>query len=263
MIIGIDIGGTNTHGVLMEGRKIISVCTIDGNETAHAIRCYKFLEKKSGNRKAEVVLTGGGSRRVTKKNFPAVFRTVGEIEAIGRGGIFLSGKKDIFVVSIGTGTAFVSVKKGKAEHVGGTGVGGGTIHGLSGLMLGMSLNDVEKIAKKSRSNLDLTVKDIVGGGLGKIPADATASNFGKATSASGKGEIASSLLNMIGEAIGTVSYFAAKSVGQDMGILVCGRVAINSVVKKRVMETIAMFGGTARIPEHAEYCAAIGAAISE
>ena len=262
MIAGIDIGGTNTHGVLIDKNRTRAAISIPGNKIDHAIGCYRFLKNESGGKDFKIVLTGGGSRRIKKSQFPVPFKTVDEISAIGRGGVFLSGKNNVFVVSIGTGTAFVSVKKGKPEHVGGTGIGGGTIHGLSKLMLKMPLDDVEKIAKKTVQNLDLTVMDIVGRGVGKIPANATASNFGRAVSKSNKSAIASSLLNMIAESIGVMAYFAAKAVSQEKQILVCGRVAINDVIKNRIMETIRMFGGNASIPKNAEYCAAIGAALS-
>lgn len=261
MIASIDIGGTNTHGVLIDGKRLKTVVSFPGNKPAIAGRCYRFLEKKSGNRDVKLVLTGGGSMRMRPRDLPHPFRIVDEIKAIGRGGMFLSGKHDVFVVSIGTGTAFVSVKKGKPRHVGGTGLGGGTIYGLSRLILGMPLSKVEGIAKRASKNLDLTVRDIVGGSIGKVPASATASNFGKATGKSSKPAVASSLLNMIGESIGVMAYFAAKGVGQEKRILICGRVAMNGVVKNRVISTIRMLGGRAAIPKKAEYCAAIGAAM--
>ena len=66
---------------------------------------------------------------------------------------------------------------------------------------------------------------------------------------------------MIGEVIGVMAYFAAKSVDQEEKILLCGRVAMNSTVNKKAVETIELFGGKAEIPKKAEYCAAIGAAI--
>ncbi len=262
MIASIDIGGTNTHGVLMDGNRLKAVVSFPGNKPDIARRCYRFLDKKAGKTDAKPVLTGGGSTRMRKRDFPRPFRLVDEIRAIGMGGVFLAGKKDVFVVSIGTGTAFVSVKKGKPLHVGGTGIGGGTIYGLSKLILGMPLSKVEDIAKRAGKNLDLTVKDIVGRGIGKVPASATASNFGKATGKSGKAAVASSLLNMIGESIGVMAYFAAKGIGQEKRILICGRVAMNGIVKNRVMGTIRMLGGRATIPKKAEYCAAIGAALA-
>jgi type II pantothenate kinase len=264
MIAGIDIGGTNTQGVLLNGKTLKSSVSIIGNKPAHARKCHRFLMGKSQGMDVKLLLTGGGSRRLRKSDLPVRFGTVEEIKAIGTGGTYLSGKNSVFVVSIGTGTAFASVKKGRIRHAGGTGIGGGTIHGLSRLMLNMTLAKVEKTAKKGGRghDLDLRVRDIVGGGVGKIPASATASNFGKAMRGSSKTEIASSLLKMVGEAIGSMSYYAAKNVGQEKNIIICGRVAMNGVIKRRIRETIRLLGGRAGIPHKAEYCAAIGAALS-
>jgi len=262
MIIGIDIGGTNTHGVLMCDGKIKSAFSTEGNKPEHAIKCFRSLRKSAGKNEVRLVLTGGGARSMKESDFRFPFVVADEIKAIGAGGVFLSGKSDVFVVSIGTGTAFVSVTEGEARHMGGTGIGGGTISGLSRLMLKLPPGKAESVAKKSAKNLDLTVRDIIGGGIGQIPAEATASNFGKADSKSRKPEIAASLFNMIGESIGVMSYFASKSVSQEGDILLCGRVVMNGIVQERAVETIRMFGGEAMIPEKAEYCAAIGAALS-
>ncbi len=260
MIMGIDIGGTNTQGVLFDGKILKARCSVEGNTTRHALRCYIHLAKKAG-RKHTLVLTGGGSRKVRKRDLPVPFRLVGEIKAIGKGCEYLSGKRSIFVASIGTGTAFVSVKSGKARHLGGTGVGGGTIHGLSRLMLNRPPDDVERLGKKGRGEMDLTVRDIVGSGIGRIPAKATASNFGKACRKYGKSEISHSMLKMVGETVGVMSYFAAKTVGQEKSMMMCGRVALNGTVKKTITDTVKLMGGKAQFPKNADYCAAIGAAL--
>ncbi len=262
MIMGIDIGGTNTHGVLLEGKTLKARCSVGGNETKHAVRCYNCL-KRDVKGKCEVVLTGGGSRKIRKKKFPVPFRLAGEIRAIGKGAEFLSKKRNVFVTSIGTGTAFVSVKNGKSRsrHLGGTGVGGGTLYGLSNLMINRPLDEVERLAKKGKSRMDLTVKDIVGSGIGIMPAKATASNFGKAVKSGSKSEISHSMLKMVGETIGVMSYFAAKTVGQEKSMLMCGRVALNGTVMKTITDTVKLMCGKAQFPKDAEYCAAIGAAL--
>ena len=179
-VISIDIGGSSTHGVIIENGKIILETVEDGNNSDHILNCFNTLKEKVSSTDFKLVLTGGGARKLKKDFFTFPFKIVDEISAIGKGGVHLSGNKDVFVVSIGTGTCFVSVKAGEFKHVGGTGIGGGTISGLSKLLLKMTPDDLEKIAKVSHNNLDITVKDIVGGDLGKIPGDATASNFGKA-----------------------------------------------------------------------------------
>ena len=261
MILSIDIGGSSTHGVLMQGKKLLKTHSAPHNGIMYVRECHDALAKAALGKDYSLVFTGGGARKVRQADFAKGYRVVGEIEAIGAGGVFLSGNDDVFVVSIGTGTAFVSVKGGHASHAGGTGIGGGTILGLSQLMLGADPDGAERLAKSAKDDLDISVLDIVGGPLGKIPADATASNFGRASAGSGRAGAAASLLKLIAEPVGVMSYFAAKSAGQETCILVCGRVAVNAIIKRKIIETVAMFGGRASVPDKAEFCAAIGAAI--
>ena len=78
---------------------------------------------------------------------------VNEFDAIGIGGTSLAGKENALVVSLGTGTAIVSVTGDKITHVSGTGLGGGTLRGLSRHMLGVSsLETLEAMARARRSD---------------------------------------------------------------------------------------------------------------
>jgi activator of 2-hydroxyglutaryl-CoA dehydratase len=86
MILSIDIGGTNTHGVLMEKRKVISACTIEGKDPGHVRECFGFLSKRAGNGKFGLVLTGGGARKKKPADLPVPFSAIDEISAIGAGG---------------------------------------------------------------------------------------------------------------------------------------------------------------------------------
>ncbi len=266
IVAGIDVGGTNTRGVILDRGKIKSKVMLNGNDEKVAKECMKRLLKKSSmqiNDIEKIAVTGGRSRRLGKNVFGKNFIRVDEIISLGIGGIKLSGKKTIFVVSMGTGTAFVSVKNEVIEHLGGSGIGGGTITGLSKLMLDASAEETETMAEMGRrSNMDISVYDIMGTDLYRIPGDATASNFGKLKGKYEKKDIASSLLNMIAETLGVMTYFAAKSCRLKNDILLCGRVVLNEIIKDRVIETVEMFGGKATVPENAEYCAAIGAAVS-
>ena len=85
------------------------------------------------------------------------------------------------VVSMGTGTSFVGVKDGIPVHLGGIGIGGGTIIGLSKLML--NTNDIDKIQELASGgkvgNIDLRIGDISKNPLPGLDLEITASNFGK------------------------------------------------------------------------------------
>jgi len=134
MIIGIDIGGSTTQGILLRDGKITGFVSIQASdELASAAGCLgKIL---SGNRieidqVKLVAATGGGSKkRLSKKILGIPVKKVDEIRAMGLGGLNLTRKSKCFVVSVGTGTAMVAVKdNGKfIKHAGGTGIGGGTL----------------------------------------------------------------------------------------------------------------------------------------
>jgi len=263
---GIDVGGTNTKAVLMKDGEIISRCRFNGNSDEIASECFFNLLKKAGMKIKDIdkiALTGGASRKIGKSVFVKGFVLADEIESLGLGGMHLSGKDSVFVASMGTGTAFVSVKNNKIEHLGGSGVGGGTLSGLSKLILDNSIDEAERTAMNgSRHNIDMTVNDIIGKDLCKIPKDATAANFGKLEGVYNNADIASGIINMVAEALGVMIYFASKTEGLENDILICGRVALNKIISKRVVQTISMFGGKSSIPEDAEYCGAIGAVLS-
>ncbi len=269
MIIGIDIGGSTTQGVLVKNGRITGFTSIQASdELASAAGCLgKILTShKIGIDQVKfVAATGGGSRkRLSKKILGIPVKKVDEIKAIGLGGLNLTKKSKCFVVSIGTGTAMVAVKNsGKAiKHAGGTGIGGGTLKGLFRLILNKNdINNLEILAKRGDlKKVDLTVKDIVGKGIGKLSPSATAANVAKLSDDIEKHDIALGLLNMVGEVIGTLSTFAAKNYGLEKDIIFVGKVTKNRTLMKKIQEVVRTFGGRATVPNHAEYATAIGAA---
>jgi type II pantothenate kinase len=270
MIVGIDIGGSTTQGVLVRNGKISGFVSIHSNDAmASAAGCLGKLltESKTGIHKVKAVAaTGGGSKSLGKALLGIPVRKVDEIKAIGLGGLMLTGKKRCFVVSIGTGTAMVAVNDGgrSIKHVGGTGVGGGTLKGLYRLLLNKDdINNLEVLALKGDlKNIDLTVRDIVGRGIGKLSPSATAANFGKLSDHATPHDIALGLINMVGEVVGSLATFAAMNHGLEKDIVFIGKVTRNKTLMKRVQETAKTFGGKVVIPSHAEFATAIGAAKS-
>jgi type II pantothenate kinase len=269
MIIGIDIGGSTTQGVLVRNGEITGFVSITASdEIACAAGCLgKILSaNRIGiNQVKFVAATGGGSKKkISKKILGIPVRKVDEINAMGLGGLALTKKKKCFVVSIGTGTAMVAVNgKGKSiKHAGGTGVGGGMLKGLYQLLLNKhDINNLEVLARKGDlRKVDLTVKDIVGKGIGKLSGGATAANFAKLTDDLENKDIALGLLNMVGEVIGTLSVFAAKNYGLEKDIVFIGKVTKNRTLMKRIRQAVRTFGGKAIVPKNAEFATAIGAA---
>jgi len=269
MIIGIDIGGSTTQGILLKNGNIRGFTSIQASdELASAAGCLgKILNinRIEIGKVKLVAATGGGSRkRLSKKILGIPVKKVDEVKAMGLGGLNLTRKNKCFVVSIGTGTAMVAVKdNGKfIKHAGGTGIGGGTLKGLFKLLLNKDdINNLELLAKKGDlKKVDLMVKDIVGTGIGKLSGSATAANFAKLADDTEKRDIALGLINMVAEVVGTLSVFAARNYGLERDIVFVGKVTKNRTLMKKLRYVVRIFGGRAVVPKNAEFATAIGAA---
>ena len=90
----------------------------------------------------------------------------------------------MIVVSMGTGTSLVQCDKEGIRHIGGIGIGGGTLQGLARVML--KTDDIKQIsllaAEGDISNVNVLIGDISPHALPGLPKSATASLFGKTKS---------------------------------------------------------------------------------
>jgi len=265
MIIGIDIGGSTTDAVLLDGD--LRVASVEANDpVAAAAGALGKLVNDLNHRLSDltaIAATGGGARHLNDELLGVPVRKVSEITAIGVGGSSLAGKREALVVSMGTGTAVVSVKGGDIRHVSGTGVGGGTLLGLSKHLLNVArLETLEQLAERGNlSRIDLTVGDIAGGPVGHLPADATASNFGKLSSDVTPEDKARALVNMIAEVIVVISVGAARAAGLR-DIVLTGKLVRVKPFIERIQATRSLFEPSFIIPQYAEFATAIGAARS-
>ncbi len=265
MIIGIDIGGSTTDAVILDNE--FRVVSVEANDPIAA--AAGALGKLVNDLNAQlsdvtaIAATGGGARHLGDQLLGIPVRKVDEITAIGVGGSTLADKRDALVVSMGTGTAIVSVKPERIIHVGGTGVGGGTLLGLSKHLLNVArLETLEQLAATGDlTRVDLTVGDIAGGPLGTLPADATASNFGKLSSDARPEDKARALINMIAEVIVVLSVSAARAA-DHRDIVLTGKLVRVKPFLDRVTATRFLFERNFIVPQHAEYATAIGAARS-
>ncbi len=263
MIVGIDIGGSTTDAVLLDHE--LRVVSIEANDpVAAAAGALGRLVSNLGHSLTEltaIAATGVGARSLKNELFGVPVETVSEIDAIGVGGTTLAEKTDALVVSMGTGTAMVSVKGEDIRHVGGTGVGGGTLLGLAKHLLNVTrIETLEQMAAGGDlSHVDLTVGDLAGGPIGALPANATASNFGKLSSDASPQDKARALVNMIGEVIVVLSVTAARWCDQK-DIVLTGKLLRIKPLVERITATRMLFERQFIIPPHGEYATAIGAA---
>ena len=215
-------------------------------------------------------MTGVGSSFIDKPIYGLECTKVSEFASVGLGGLYLSGLDEAIVVSMGTGTALIYAKKkkygdlAKVSYLGGTGVGGGTLVGLSRKMLGVdNVEHIEQLSEQGNlDNVDLRIKDISADNNFQINEDITASNFGKLSDLASSADIARGISNMVAETIAMLSVFAARSYGIKKVVLTGNLTTLDSVT--RVFEGLEeKFGVEFIIPEKAQFATVIGAALCD
>lgn len=275
IVIGIDVGGSTTKivGFKDEGgkRTLISPQLVKANDplTATYGAFGKFTDE-NGIKISDidrVFMTGVGSSHVKRDLYGIECVRVPEFDCIGRGGIYLSGLDDALVVSMGTGTAIVHAKRGgEMKYLGGTGVGGGTLLGLSHLLVGAE--DIghisEFVEQGDLANVDLRIKDMTASGTVPVMnADMTAANFGNVSDIATKADIAKGISNLVYETVGMVSVFASRSVGVTDIVLTGNLTRLASCLEKFEEFNHLGYGVKFVVPELSEFSTAIGCAISE
>lgn len=274
IVIGIDVGGSTTKIVGFRDndgkRELISPQFVKANDplTATYGAFGKFTDE-NGIKISEidkVLMTGVGSSYVKHDLYGIECVRVPEFDCIGRGGLYLSGLDRALVVSMGTGTAIVHATKGGVmEYLGGTGVGGGTLVGLSKLLVGAA--DVghisEFVEQGELGNVDLRIKDMTA--TGTVPvmnADMTAANFGNVSDVATKSDIAKGIANLVYETVGMVSVFASRSVGVKEIVLTGNLTRLDSCIRKFEEFNHLGYGVHFTVPSLSEFSTAIGCAIS-
>lgn len=271
-VIGIDVGGSTTKIIgfrQSEGELEWiepQVVKADDPLTATYGAFGKFTNENglSLSDIDRVVLTGVGSSHVHNSLYGLDCQLAEEFECIGRGGLYLSGLDEALVVSMGTGTAIVRANGGSTEYLGGTGVGGGTLVGLSKLLLNAdSIADIEDYAKGGNlDKIDLRIKDLVtGDSMSVLSRDLTASNFANLSALATKDDLALGILNLVFETVGMVSIFAARWAGVK-DIVLTGNVTTLAECKRKYEEFNSLGYGVRFItPERSGFATAIGAAL--
>lgn len=269
-VLGIDVGGSTTKIVgFDENKKLINPIFVRAADQITSI--YGAFGKFTLENSIElgdisrVMMTGVGSTFVDKPIYGLRCESVPEFQCVGKGGLYLSKLNETIVVSLGTGTALVHASKdGKIEYLGGTGVGGGTLMGLSKQLLKMdNIDHIFELAKDGDlNNIDLRIKDISNqASFGGLPEIMTAANFGKISDIATKSDIALGIINMVFEVAGMLAVFAARNHNIKDIVLTGNLTRIPQSAD--IFKTLnSMFGVNFIIPENAQFSTVIGAALS-
>jgi len=269
IIVGIDVGGSTTKIVGFDGEKLLTPGLVKANDPVASI--YGGFGKFTSDNKIplsdieKVMITGVGSSFVGNNIYGLDTIRVNEFMANGRGGLYLSGMKEAIIVSMGTGTAFVYAngETGEYTHLGGTGVGGGTLVGIADKLLGIrSAQHVAELALGGDiNNIDLMISDITDTDI--IPTlsnSATASNFGKVSEMATREDIALGLVNMVFETIAMMAIFSAR-MKNIKDIVLIGNLSVLPQAEEIFDKLQKMFDVNIIIPQNAAFGTVIGAAL--
>lgn len=276
-VIGIDVGGSTTkivgfhnvggrHELIGEPLfvratdPITSIYGAFGRFTSENELALAEIER--------VMMTGVGSSYISKPIYGLKSSPVSEFRSIGLGGLYLSGLDDAIIVSMGTGSALIHAKRTESgtqiDYLGGTGVGGGTLMGLTKRMIGVdTIEHIEQLCLDGDlSSVDLRIKDMYKNKPLDINADLTASNFGKLSDMATNADIALGVANMVGETIAMMAVFAARGFGLDK-IVLTGNLSTLAPVRQvfEEMTRNGLFGVDFIIPRYSQFATVIGAAL--
>ncbi len=257
-IIGIDRGASFTDFAVVETGRLKETFSLDRRDWNSIRSSYEQL--CTDHQSDHIVFSGCAN------GMPPDMRdhihVIAEIDAIGFGGAALAGSNNCLVVSMGTGTAIVHFADYSARHVGGSGVGGGTIQGLATLICG--LDDPQRIdalaMKGSASNLNLTISDLGYDEISFLGGDMTASNFASVKSRKTE-DLAAAIMRLVGETVGIIASVCAREVNCQKSIVMVGKVASSPYIREVLNLVGNLYQTRFLYPENPGYATVYGAAL--
>jgi type II pantothenate kinase len=218
----------------------------------------------------KLAVTGGRHRLLPAQIGACVVQSVGELAAIGRGGQAIATAIDetqpLLVVSAGSGTAMIKAQGRSYNHVTGTAVGGGTMLGLSRLLIGtVDPQAIDELAQAGNSNgVDLSLADVITGPIGSLPAAATAVNFGRmarSTTSPNHADLAAGIITLVGQTIALIAINAARTLPTAQ-IVITGHLTDMLTIRRMLAAVGALYGQTFQMPADAGYATALGALLT-
>lgn len=266
MKISLDFGITITDSLIKNNAGLLEHRSVESKEIPSESLVKKIFSDVNFEDIEIIAVTGGKHGNIGNKIGGAKVCHVNEVQAIGKGAVALSGinkTKASIIVSAGSGTACILSKDDKFTHCSGTGVGGGTILGLSKLLLGtIDPQEIQLLASSGDpKNIDLILEDVVTGPVGALPPDTTAVNFGKIAKTNeiySREDLAAAILNLVGQTSARIATSVAFAY-QATDIIVVGRAPTFDMLKKSIKEASSLTGFTPHFPENGIYASALGA----
>ena len=267
IIIGIDVGISTTKIVgLRDGKPTAPIRITAADPITSLYGAFgKYLHDNNimlGNVE-HVMLTGVGAAYVKNDVYGLATSRCDEFVADALGARYESHIDHAIVVSMGTGTSFVMCDGDEIRHIGGIGIGGGTLQGLSRIML--NTDDIKQVSALAMqgdiSHVNLLIGDISAQPLPGLPMEATASIFARAQNDASREDIACGIILMVLQSIGSATVLAAQGTScRDMVLI--GNLSLLPQCKEVFPALEKLYNVRFHIPKYSEYCTAIGAALA-
>ena len=267
MVIGIDVGisttkivGINQDGVVVSPIRIKATDPV--TSLYGAFGKYLYDNKIRLEDIEHVMITGVGAAYIDSPIYGLPTDKAEEFIADGLGAWYEIGKREMIVVSMGTGTSLVQCDEKGIRHIGGIALGGGTLTGLSRIMLKTDdINQVVSLAMGGDlSNIDVRIGDISPNALPGLPKHATASLFGNARSNASREDIALGIITTVLQTIGSSCILASLNSGIREYVLI-GNLTLLPQCKEVLPALEKLYKVRFIIPKYSEFCTAIGAAL--
>lgn len=267
MVIGIDVGisttkivGINQDGVVVSPIRIKATDPV--TSLYGAFGKYLYDNKIRLEDIEHVMITGVGAAYIDSPIYGLPTDKAEEFIADGLGAWYEIGKREMIVVSMGTGTSLVQCDEKGIRHIGGIALGGGTLTGLSRIMLKTDdINQVVSLAMGGDlSNIDVCIGDISPNALPGLPKHATASLFGNARSNASREDIALGIITTVLQTIGSSCILASLNSGIREYVLI-GNLTLLPQCKEVFPALEKLYKVRFIIPKYSEFCTAIGAAL--
>ena len=262
IVIGIDVGISTTKIVgIDESGMVISPIRIKATDPITslygAFGKYLHDNKISLDEVEQVMLTGVGSAYIDERIYGLPTSKSEEFVADGLGARYESKLERMI-----TGTSLVKCDGKEIKHIGGIGIGGGTLAGLSRIML--KTDDIKQIVNLAKngdvSKINLLIGDISAKPLPGLPMNATASLFSNAKANASREDIAMGLIWMVLQSIGSATILSSLESGIKDFVMI-GNLTLLPQCREVFPAMEKLYGVRFRIPKYSEFCTAIGAAL--
>ena len=268
IVIGIDVGisttkivGIDENGLVINPFRIKATDPITSLYGAFGKYLYDNKIQLSDVR--QVMVTGVGAAYIETPIYGLPTAKSEEFIADGLGARHESKLDRMIVVSMGTGTSLVKCEGDDIQHIGGTGIGGGTLAGLSRIML--KTDDIKQLSSMAMqgdiNNINLHIGDISAKPLPGLPMNATASLFSNAKANATREDIAIGLIHMVLQSIGSGSILSSLGSGIKDFVMI-GNLTLLPQCREVYSAMEKLYGVHFRIPKYSEFCTAIGAALN-